>query len=140
MNIGSGLNAISRFTVDKTTAAWDFGKDFFKSSWSVCSSLATKVNQFVMRTIPHAVSNTVKAHPKSFAFIAGAAIIGVASTYACNVFVKNKIAAQKKKTDSATQIWRDTLTKLIHQNKHDEVLRLLANPLNPSSPPPIMGL
>lgn len=109
MNIGSGLNAISRFTVDKATAVYTFSKDAIMKGCSKCSSLAVRVTQIATRAIPNAVSNTVKANPKSFScalgVIIGGSIIGA-------IFYRALSIHKKTATDQAAKMHQDGVALL----------------------------
>ncbi len=65
------------------TATANAVSSFYGWGCSTCSSLTTKVAQVAGRFIPTAVSNIVKAYPKSFGVAVGIAgtlaIVGIAS-------------------------------------------------------------
>ncbi|MGL4539927.1 MAG: hypothetical protein ACRCU0_03000 [Candidatus Rhabdochlamydia sp.] len=105
MNIGNGLNAIGRFTVDTSLSVYGFGRDTFAKGCSVCSSLAARIIQIAGKAIPNAVSNTVKANPKSFCFAAGV----IASGTLIGTIAYRALSNNKKATENFLSNLRSTL-------------------------------
>ena len=85
MDIKGCFNAI----VNAGSSALNFGKDWIGKGFAGGCSLAEKVSQVAQRYIPDAVSKTVKAHPKSFSFVAGLGVAGVSATLIYRVFLKS---------------------------------------------------
>lgn len=85
MNIQGFFSAAYTTTANAASSVYGFGKDIVGKGCSVCSSLADKVKLVAGRFIPTAVSNTVQAYPKSFAFAAGVgatvAVVAVVSRF-----------------------------------------------------------
>ncbi|MGL5264309.1 MAG: hypothetical protein ACRDAI_07075 [Candidatus Rhabdochlamydia sp.] len=133
MNIGNGLNAIGRFTVDTSLSVYGFGRDAFAKGCSVCSSLAARVIQIAGKAIPNAVSNTVKANPKSFCFAAGIIASGGIITAIASRTLSNH---KKTAADQAEKMNQDTVKVLnsikdfITNNDIDNVRALLDSELS----------
>jgi len=85
LKIGSFFSAARTATTNAVSSVYGFGKDILSKGCSACSFLANKVNQVAGRFIPTAVSNTVQAHPRGFAFVAGVgatvAVVAVVSRF-----------------------------------------------------------
>lgn len=88
LKIGSFFSAARTATTNAASSVYGFGKDILSKGSSACSFLADKVTQVAGRFIPTAVSNTVQAYPKSFAFAAGAGVVVAVCIVASRFFSK----------------------------------------------------
>lgn len=88
LKIGSFFSAARTATTNAASSVYGFGKDMLGKGYSVCYSLTEKVCQVAGRFIPDAVSNTVKAYPRSFSFAAGAGVAVAVGAVAFRFFSK----------------------------------------------------
>jgi hypothetical protein len=100
LNIGNFFSAARTATANTASNVYGFSKDMLGKGYSVCSSLLDKVGQVAGRCIPNAVSNIVKAHPKSFSFVAGVATTVASGAVIYRVFFKQTPPPPTSRTET----------------------------------------
>ena len=103
MNIRGFFNSTYATTANAASSVYVFGKDIVGKGFSLCSSLADKVQLVAGRFIPNAVSNTVQAYPKSFAYISGIAI-GGSVVHATSRFFSRRSEARTENREIMTDL------------------------------------